>query len=600
MKFKAIFNSTLFLKSVFAIALIILVFISSFSYFHTASFTKTSKWVFHSYRVSMELEQLESHLKDAENRQRGYIITKDSVFQQGFRQALTRVDRSLNKLEKLVADRLQQKNNLDSLRNFVKLRTDFLAQTIFLNEEIKEPEAMNRHLLSGKHSMEKIHVHIREMLYLEMVYLKEHEKKYNDQVSIAPWFTFILLFFSLIIFVAAYLKITRNLDILKKANKRLVIISESFQQAEEIGNFSSWQWDLESKEIVFSDNHYRLLGCAPQSFEASLENFIDFVHPEDKHILIQKRNKILSGGALASPAFFRIIKKNGDLRYFKSVGKVLTDIHGKKMFIGINRDVTIQYLRSRALEERNHQLEQSNKELASFNHIASHDLQEPLRKIQTFISRIFEKEMDHLSESGKEYFNRIQSAAARMRVLIDDLLLFSRTNKAEKVFEREDLNLLLENVKIEMAEVIEEKNVIIEYDELPVLNVISFQIKQLFINLIGNSIKYSKKDIPPLINIHCTVVVASEEPLLKSESYKKYYKITFTDNGIGFDQQHADNIFILFHRLHHLTEYSGTGIGLSICKKIVENHHGFIFAESKPDEGSTFIVYLPKQAIPSE
>lgn len=548
----------------------------------------------------MELEQLESHLKDAENRQRGYIITKDSVFQQGFRQALTRVERSLNKLEKLVAGRLQQKNNLDSLRNFVKLRTDFLAQTIFLNEEFKEPEVMNRHLLSGKHSMEKIHVHIREMLYLEMVYLKEHEKKYNDQVSIAPWFTFILLFFSLIIFVAAYLKITRNLDILKKANKRLVIISESFQQAEEIGNFSSWQWDLESKEIVFSDNHYRLLGCAPQSFEASLENFIDFVHPEDKHILIEKRNKILSGRALASPAFFRIIKKNGDLRYFKSVGKVLTDIHGKKMFIGINRDVTIQYLRSRALEERNHQLEQSNKELASFNHIASHDLQEPLRKIQTFISRIFEKEMHHLSESGKEYFNRIQSAAARMRVLIDDLLLFSRTNKAEKVFEREDLNLLLENVKIEMAEVIEEKNVIIEYDELPVLNVISFQIKQLFINLIGNSIKYSKKDIPPHINIHCTVVVASEEPLLKTESYKKYYKITFADNGIGFDQQHADNIFILFHRLHHLTEYSGTGIGLSICKKIVENHHGFIFAESKPDEGSIFIVYLPKQANPSE
>lgn len=594
MKFKAIFNSTLFLKSIFAIALMILVFISSFSYFHTVSFTNTSKWVFHSYRVSMELEQLESYIKDAETRQRGFIITKDSVFFQGYSQALKRVNSSLTRLEKLVAGRLQQKNNLDSLRNYVQLRSDFLAQSLALSNSAEDNKLMNDQLLSGKHMMDKIHLHIRKMLYLEMIYLKEHEKKYDDQISLAPWLTFLLLFFSLIVFVAAYLKINKNLHILKKANKRLVIISESFQQAEEIGNFSSWQWDLDSKEIIFSDNHYRLLGCAPQSFEASMENFIEFVHPEDKHILIEKRNKILKGRPLSSPAFFRIIKKNGDLRYFKSVGKVLTDIHGKKMFIGINRDVTIQYLRSRALEERNHELEQSNKELASFNHIASHDLQEPLRKIQTFISRIFEKEMSVLSESGKEYFARIQSAAARMRVLIDDLLLFSRANKAEKVFVKEDLNLLLENAKIELAEVIEDKNAIIESDDLPVLNVIPFQIKQLFVNLIGNSIKYSQKNVAPVINISCSVIIANEEPTLKSESYKKFYKITVIDNGIGFEQQYAENIFILFHRLHHLAEYSGTGIGLAICKKIVENHNGYIFATSVLNVGSSFTIYLPK------
>ncbi|MES2479584.1 MAG: CHASE3 domain-containing protein [Bacteroidota bacterium] len=595
MNFKAIFNSTVFLKSVFALALIILVFISSFSYFHTLSFTNTSKWVFHSYRVSMELEQLESHIKDAEARQRGFNLTNDSVFVQGYFQALNKVNNSLAKLDRLVAGRLQQRNNLDSLRKLVALRIDLLKNAIEETpEEPLESNKVNLYQLLGKNMMDRIHLHIRSMLFLETVYLKEHEKKYNDQISFAPWLTFLLLFFSLIIFVAAYLKINRNLHILKKANKRLVIISESFQQAEEIGNFSSWQWDLDSKEMIFSDNHYRLLGCRPQSFEPSIENFIDFVHPEDKHVLIEKRDKIISGKQLSAPAFFRIIKKNGDLRYFKSVGKVLTDIQGKKMFIGINRDVTIQYLRSRALEERNHELEQSNKELASFNHIASHDLQEPLRKIQTFISRIAEKEDASLSEKGKEYFLRIQSAATRMRVLIDDLLLFSRSNKAEKNFELQDLNLVLENVKIELAVPIEERKALVYSEELPVLSVIPFQMQQLFVNLISNSLKYGQQDRPPVIHIYCKIIIASEEAVLKSESYKKFYKITVSDNGIGFEKEHAENIFVLFHRLHHLTEYSGTGIGLAICKKIVENHNGYIFAEAELNVGASFIIYLPK------
>ena len=180
-----------------------------------------------------------------------------------------------------------------------------------------------------------------------------------------------------------------------------------------------------------------------------------------------------------------------------------------------------------------------------------------------------------------------------MRILIDDLLLFSRTNKAEKIFEKADLNKLLENANQELAHDIEEKNAVIESVQLPVLNVIAFQIQQLFVNLIGNALKYSKPDVPPVIKINCEKLAARDYPEFITDTRKKYFKISVSDNGMGFDQQYAEKIFILFHRLHHTTEYVGTGIGLSICKKIAENHNGFIIAEGKPGVGATFIVYLP-------
>jgi light-regulated signal transduction histidine kinase (bacteriophytochrome) len=271
----------------------------------------------------------------------------------------------------------------------------------------------------------------------------------------------------------------------------------------------------------------------------------------------------------------------------------LTDLNGKRIFIGINSDITEQHLTNVALEDRNIALERSNKELASFNHIASHDLQEPLRKIQTFISRISEKDLSNMSETVKEYFARIHTSVAGMRTLIDDLLLFSRTTKTEKIFEITALNLLLDNARQELMQDIEDKNAVIHSSQLPVLNVIPFQIQQLFTNLLGNSLKYSKPGIAPVIKIDSEEVNASEYTFLKGNSNNKYYKISVTDNGLGFEQQYAEEIFQLFYRLNPKSQFAGSGIGLSICKKIVENHNGYILAQSKPGVGSTFTSFLP-------
>ena len=239
-------------------------------------------------------------------------------------------------------------------------------------------------------------------------------------------------------------------------------------------------------------------------------------------------------------------------------------------------------------------MEKTVKELTEFNHVASHDLQEPLRKIQTFISRIEEKEQNNLSDNAKIYFERIKNAASRMRILIDDLLQYSRTNRTKNNFETVDLNTTIENAIVELSELIHEKDASINYDLLPTINGVEFQLTQLFINIISNSLKYAKEHEVPIISITCEEINAKNDPNLNSTESKPFYKITFTDNGIGFEQEHAEKIFNLFQRLHGKTDYPGTGVGLAICKKIVDNHNGYIFAKGEPNIGASFSIYFPK------
>ena len=244
-----------------------------------------------------------------------------------------------------------------------------------------------------------------------------------------------------------------------------------------------------------------------------------------------------------------------------------------------------------SLERKNRELERSNDEMTSFSYVASHDLQEPLRKIQTFTRLIVEKDFPALSDKGKDYFHRMEAAAQRMQVLIDDLLTFSRTNTLPKEFKLTDLNQLLENVKKEIKDSIEEKNVRVEATALPEANVVAFQFRQLLENLLLNSIKYSRPDVNPEIKISAETVSGKDIEGLARE--KNYIKISIRDNGIGFEQEYSEKIFELFQRLHGKHEYPGTGLGLAICKKIVQNHHGLITAEGYPGEGALFTVYIP-------
>jgi two-component system CheB/CheR fusion protein len=240
-------------------------------------------------------------------------------------------------------------------------------------------------------------------------------------------------------------------------------------------------------------------------------------------------------------------------------------------------------------------LEQSNHELEEYAYAASHDLQEPLRKIKTFGSILQETGRDKLDEKGRLQLEKILQSADRMSLLIKDLLSYSSL-KTKDEFELTDLDEILKNVLEDMEVLIEQKKAVVTHDPLPEIDAIPVQINQLFYNLVNNSLKFSKDDLPLRLDIACKQLTAEEANYIPGlDSSSKWYEIIFSDNGIGFNQDYASQIFGLFKRLNDKTYYSGSGIGLALCKKVVVNHGGVIMANGKEDVGAQFYIYLPEK-----
>lgn len=246
------------------------------------------------------------------------------------------------------------------------------------------------------------------------------------------------------------------------------------------------------------------------------------------------------------------------------------------------------------LENKVRELDRSNKELEEFAYIASHDLQEPLRKITSFSERLKEKLPSNLEPDVQLYLNRMLAATDNMRTLIDNLLEFSRTSRISEPFVKTDLNNIISEVKADLELKIEETSTNISSEILPVIDAIPMQMRQLFTNLFTNAIKFKGDQATPKIDIKCAELNEEEKENNHLRHNIKYYKIVVKDHGIGFDQEFAMKIFQIFQRLHGKAEYPGSGIGLAICKKIVENHAGRIFAESEPGKGAEFITILPE------
>lgn len=292
---------------------------------------------------------------------------------------------------------------------------------------------------------------------------------------------------------------------------------------------------------------------------------------------------------------------------------VLIDLYRKnrqllaqeQRLVAINKSLEMEIKERKASEEKvkhlNRQLleniaslEQANKDLDRFAFMASHDLQEPLRKIRMFSDRLALKYNEVMDDDGKTNIQRIHKAAERMQNLITDILTFSKISVDTPSFVNCDMNVLIDEVLVDLDEEIKSKNGRVIIEKLPTLSVNPSLIKPLFHNLIGNALKYSKRDTTPLVKITSEIsgqINGKTDKLIGPQ----YCRIYIQDNGIGFDQKYAEEIFGMFKRLHHNSEFQGTGIGLALCKKIVEQHKGFISARSKINEGSTFIISLPVQ-----
>lgn len=366
-----------------------------------------------------------------------------------------------------------------------------------------------------------------------------------------------------------------------------------------------WTGDPEGHMNYFNHAVYEYTGLAWE--ELVNDGWFKIVHQEDRlDNILQWKEAVKLGQEFVFEHRFR--RHDGEYRWQLSratpqkdregvvemwVG-TSTDIHDRKMFISeLERKVQ---QRTKELTVMNHELIKTNLELGQFAYVASHDLQEPLRKIQMLSTRIFELEAATFSDKGKDYLQRLQASSVRMQQLIADLLAFSRANVIEKHFESTDLNQVLVNVKEQLSELILQKGAVIVSDVLPELKIIVYQFEQLFTNMITNSLKFAKSGLSPVIAISSgTLKGENALPGLSLYSGRTYHYISFSDNGIGFESQFSERIFQVFQRLHGRDKYEGTGIGLAICKKIVENHQGVIVATGEAGVGATFTIYIPAE-----
>jgi signal transduction histidine kinase len=255
-------------------------------------------------------------------------------------------------------------------------------------------------------------------------------------------------------------------------------------------------------------------------------------------------------------------------------------------------DITKRKEMERSLLQNTYQLQQSNASLEEFAYVASHDLKEPLRKISTFGDRIIQTQQERLNDDGKIYLKKIIDASQRMQTMISDLLSISMIT-GDRSFQPFSLQTIVEEVKQTLEFKIEKNDAIIEASGLPVANIVPSQFRQLFQNLLSNSLKFTRDNVQPHIRINWAYVGPDEIDKVQINKANQYLKLDIIDNGIGFEDEYAGKIFQIFQRLHGRSEYEGTGIGLAICKKIVEHHGGTIYAHGHLGQGSTFTIILP-------
>lgn len=345
----------------------------------------------------------------------------------------------------------------------------------------------------------------------------------------------------------------------------------------------------EGRLLYVSPSSERILGYRPD--ELCGRSIFELVEESDADRWRREAYAELESGKRFTHTIVRARRKDDQIVWLELASK---PIRGEgddvEQYLASGRDVTERIQIEDEAARYRSELEKRNRELQDFAYVASHDLQEPLRKIRAFSDLIEEDYGDKLDEEGLEFLDRVQDAAIRMSTLISDLLSFSRVTTKGGSFETVDLNEVIAGVLSDLEVAIDEVDASVEIDDLPEIEADPMQMRQLFQNLIGNAIKFRKPEGRPRIHVRGRIMEGS---LSSRAGVHEVCRLEVEDNGMGFDQRYADRIFSPFQRLHHRSSVEGTGMGLAICRRIIERHDGSISASSVPEEGTTFVVELP-------
>jgi len=379
------------------------------------------------------------------------------------------------------------------------------------------------------------------------------------------------------------LGVHQNVTEHKKHQLQLQNERERFELAAVGASVGIWEWlDVNGSEEYWSSKFYELLGYQDQEINASIENFRALLHPDDQARTFAAVQKHFDDN-VPFDIEYRLKTKCGSYRWFRGSGIASRDAHGMpKRMVGSIQDVHDKKVYQEELEDTIAKLKQSNSDLERFAYVASHDLQEPVRVVASYAQLLERRYHDRLDDGARDFITFISDGCKRMQNLINDLLAFSRINMGEMEVESVDLNLVLDQVQRMLARQIDNSAAIVETPEnLPSVQGCRVQLERLIQNLISNSLKYKREGVPPYVKVSV-------------EKKKAHWHFSIEDNGIGIEEKFYDKIFVIFQRLHGVGQYSGTGVGLAVCKRIVDNHCGEIWLRSVPGSGSVFTFSLPR------
>lgn len=601
----------IYVRFIFLAALIVLISVSLMTYRNLNNYINEVKLVRHSSIVFRVVENVLSSVKDAETGHRGFQLTRDSSYLVPYHTSLQELPDMLRELDSLVQDNFLQKRYVDTLQ--LLINTQYLLMNRILSNAQRSSLYMDRYesklLKDGKLNMNEIRNTIGIIRNLE-------EEIYTSRIATEAGYRNItpvsLLAFTILSVVGLAFLFARVVGALDQKRQAEIGLKENLKIIEK--EIAEKQFAQRTIQNILDHSLDGIMAFASVrndrgeivDFKWILANFIssqtlgrgrgdligarllDVMHDTNNAGLFDIYKEVVETGV--SQQFEREFQLDNDVRWFYMAAVKLDD-----GLIVTYTDATAKHDAEDQMKQYAEELKRSNQDLEQFAYVASHDLQEPLRKIRAFGDRLIAKYEGRLDEAGVEYISRMQQASARMQKLIEDLLSFSRISSGHEEFTRVDPTIVVNEVVEDIEGQILREKAKVEVKPIAEIHADRAQIRRLFQNLISNAIKFHKPGALPVVEISGSIVSAAqaEKEFGLQVSEKSYVRIVVKDNGIGFDEKYADKIFNIFQRLQGRAEYEGTGIGLAICRKIMMNHRGYIRAKGVVNKGSEFILIFP-------
>jgi PAS domain S-box-containing protein len=591
-----------FVAGGFSLALLLLCGVGLVSYLSVQKLTEEKQWVIHTHKVLDALDQMDINLGKAESARRAYVITGEAVYQKNYDQLRPKVYQAFKDLRQLTKDNIQQQRRLDILEPLIAQKLNQFEQSIRLFKQNSQDQATQIVITNQGRDLNKKIQAITQVIEKEETTLLEKRTALTD-VSVKQIFIVVSLGYalSIVLLILVYSLLQKQIRINKALSEEAIRLEQQATKAKlaniletvsdgfvSLDGNCCYTYINQRAGQIFNRNPQDLIGknIWEEFPEAVRNNFYNTYHQavEKKQIIEMEEyyspwNRWFENRFYPFPEGVSIFFQDITVRKLAEEG-----LQQAKAELEIKVEE-----RTAELQKLNEDLKRSNQELEQFAYVASHDLQEPLRAVGGYSQLLAQEYHDRLDDSAQEYLAYIVDGATRMRQLIQDLLAYSRIGTRGQAFVLTDCNTVLHEALDQLRVAIAESNATITHDSLPTLLADKTQLVQLFQNLLGNAIKFRRHESPL---IHVGVVKRVDSAQAKLLTQQSVWLFSVQDNGIGIKPQYLERIFEVFRRLHTRREFSGTGIGLAICKKIVERHAGDIWAESKLGVGTTFYFTL--------